>query len=276
MTDLTLRREGRRLALGVEGPADAPPVLFLHGLTMSRDTWQETVAALVPRYRCWTLDLRGHGHSDPADTYGFGDYMADVRAVLELVGAPPFVVGHSLGGALGGALAQQPGVLRGALLEDPPWFLGDPDEARRAGFDRRFEVTRLLVERLRRDDAPLADYEAFLTHLPAAGAIARDHVSARHLLSRASALQRLDLATLQPVSRSLHGLQPLLPFATPVTFLQAAEAPAFLPGHGARLDAGGAAVTVLSPPGAGHIMHAERATEAWFIDTVRTAVAASS
>ena len=68
MTDVTIYNGTLRLAASVHGPTVAPDVLCLHGISGSRDTWEETVCRLENRYRVWTLDYRGHGHSDRADT----------------------------------------------------------------------------------------------------------------------------------------------------------------------------------------------------------------
>jgi len=264
-----LRAQGPRLAVDVQGDADAPAVLFLHGLTMSRDTWQETIAALQPDFCCWALDFRGHGDSDHADSYGLPDYLEDARSALTAIGRPAFVVGHSLGGAVAGVLAQADPRVRAALLEDPPWFLGEPESARASGYDRRFEVTRLLIERLRRDQAPVAEYQAFLSIMPVGTGTAREHVSERHLRSRAAAMQRLDPATLSPVGPVLASLEPGAPFRSPVTILPAEVSPAFGPDHENRLNHEGAPIRVIRRAGADHTMHIQRQTEAWFIATVR-------
>jgi pimeloyl-ACP methyl ester carboxylesterase len=67
------------------------------------------------------LDLRGHGRSGRTPTYGFDGWVADARAACEQVaGGPCLVVGHSLGGGVAAALAQQaPDLVRAAVLEDP-------------------------------------------------------------------------------------------------------------------------------------------------------------
>ena len=47
MTDITIENRGIRLAASVDGPANAKAILFLHGLSLSRDTWQETAKRLT-------------------------------------------------------------------------------------------------------------------------------------------------------------------------------------------------------------------------------------
>src|SRR5690242_5201193 len=58
--------------------------------------------------------------------YRIGDYADDAVKVLREIG-PAFVVGHSLGGVAAWRAAQRvPELVLGAVLEDPPLFLGSP------------------------------------------------------------------------------------------------------------------------------------------------------
>jgi pimeloyl-ACP methyl ester carboxylesterase len=112
-----------------EGDRDAPPVLLLHGITQSTRTWDWLVPHLVERHRVLRLDFRGHGRSGRAPAYGFDEWIADARGVCEQVaGGPCLVVGHSLGGGVAAALAQQhPDLVQATVLEDPALaFTGDP------------------------------------------------------------------------------------------------------------------------------------------------------
>ena len=43
MTDISIDAGGKRLSASIYGLDDAAPVLFLHGISLSRDTWEETV-----------------------------------------------------------------------------------------------------------------------------------------------------------------------------------------------------------------------------------------
>ncbi|SDF62035.1 Pimeloyl-ACP methyl ester carboxylesterase [Lentzea fradiae] len=84
---------GGRLAVRESGPEGAPPVVLVHGWAQTGAVWGD-----LPGFRCYAVDLRGHGESDD-----FGDYRdsaawaADLRAVLGHTG-PATVVGWSYGG----------------------------------------------------------------------------------------------------------------------------------------------------------------------------------
>ena len=106
MTDLTLANGNVRLAASVDGPLDAVPILLLHGASGSRDTWDETKQQLIDRYCVWTLDFRGHGHSDYAPNYNLAGYVSDAEIALAAIGRPAIVVGHSLGACVAGVLSQ--------------------------------------------------------------------------------------------------------------------------------------------------------------------------
>jgi len=134
------------LNVRVDGPADGPPILLLHGIISSSVTWDWLVPRLSDRYRMLRLDFRGHGESDRAPgRYGMADYLADAVAACEqVVGGPVIVIGHSLGGVTAAALAQtRPDLVRGALLEDAP--LADYDEVAAAAAEGD-AVPDVLVE----------------------------------------------------------------------------------------------------------------------------------
>ena len=104
MTDLSLWNGSIRLAASVHGPTNALPILFLHGVTLSRDSWDEIRDRLMSRCCVWTLDFRGHGHSDRAPNYDLSGYVSDAETALVATGRPAIVVGHSLGACVAGVL----------------------------------------------------------------------------------------------------------------------------------------------------------------------------
>ena len=139
MTDIALDNKGIKLAASVYGPADGEPILFLHGMSLSRDTWDEIAEQLKARHLVWTLDFRGHGHSDRASSYELADYVSDAKTVLAEIGRPTIIVGHSLGGCVAGVLAQSGDAnVRAVFLEDPPWYLGEPSEWEKSVFPKTF------------------------------------------------------------------------------------------------------------------------------------------
>src|SRR6267154_6735053 len=98
MTHLTLANGNVRLAASVDGPMDAVPILLLHGASVSRDTWDETKQQLMDRYCVWTLDFRGHGHSDRAPNYNLAGYVSDAETALAAIGRSAFMTRGALAG----------------------------------------------------------------------------------------------------------------------------------------------------------------------------------
>jgi pimeloyl-ACP methyl ester carboxylesterase len=277
VTDLTLRNGSTKLAVSVYGPDGAPPILFLHGLALSRDVWEEGVGRLVHSFQAWTLDFRGHGHSDYASRYALANYVSDAATALAAIGRPAVVVGHSLGGVVAGTLAQSvDSRIQAALLVDPPWFHGEPEAFESSVFPKLF--ARLLARQsaLREANAPLAAYLEFVAGAPSlAGGFARDHSSPRQLLSQASALQRMDLhcwdgVALPPIGATLSAVETAKPFVRPTLVIQSdpARGAALLDGHETRLKAVNPAARVIRYDGSGHGPHRLNAYVDRFYDDV--------
>lgn len=90
------------------GRENASPVIFLHGTQDSSITFQFLVDALEEDWFVVAPDWRGHGHSAWVDHgYWFHDLLGDLDAIVDLVSpqAAVPIVGHSLGGNVGGVYA---------------------------------------------------------------------------------------------------------------------------------------------------------------------------
>ena len=85
---------------------EAPRVTLLHGAGLNAHTWDTTVLAL--QQPVLAIDLAGHGDSSWRDDLDYSPrtLALDVAAALDAwTDAPQLVVGHSLGGLTGAALA---------------------------------------------------------------------------------------------------------------------------------------------------------------------------
>jgi pimeloyl-ACP methyl ester carboxylesterase len=101
----TLRAaDGASIAYDVVG--EGPPVVFVHGLTSFRQSWEPVTALLAGDFTCVRVDLRGHGDSSAGSDYSTLSLVGDVRAVAEdLALAHPAIVGHSLGATVAAVYA---------------------------------------------------------------------------------------------------------------------------------------------------------------------------
>lgn len=104
MTRYATGPDGNHVAFDVEG--SGPDIVLLHGITESRSAWDPLREGLRELGRVVAVDLRGHGESEQADSYGLDELAADVKAVCDEVGADqPILVGHSLGGIVASVYA---------------------------------------------------------------------------------------------------------------------------------------------------------------------------
>ena len=91
------------------GPADAAPVILVHGFPESHRTWRGLVPLLSDELRLIMPDLRGFGATDkPQDVadYSTEILVADLFALADALGVDRFaLVGHDWGGAIAWAAA---------------------------------------------------------------------------------------------------------------------------------------------------------------------------
>ena len=101
----------------VDGPADAPPIVFVHGTRLSRAVWRAQMDELRDAYRVVALDLPGHG-SLAGRTFTVTTAADQVAQVIEeAAGERAVVVGLSLGGYVAMDLAaRRPELVRGLVL----------------------------------------------------------------------------------------------------------------------------------------------------------------
>jgi pimeloyl-ACP methyl ester carboxylesterase len=96
-----------RIAFTTAGSGE--PLLFVHGLGGTRETWADLLTALSFTHTVIAVDLPGHGQSDaPAGDYSLGAHATVLRDVLVALGhRSATVIGHSLGGGIALQFAAQ-------------------------------------------------------------------------------------------------------------------------------------------------------------------------
>jgi pimeloyl-ACP methyl ester carboxylesterase len=114
----TLPLDGGNIYVRQDGPRDAPALVLIHGLASSTRWWDRVVPRLARSYHVIRIDLLGHGRSaKPAGGgYAIPQQGRRVGQALDRLGVRhAIVVGHSTGGAVATALAEQRGDLVTAL-----------------------------------------------------------------------------------------------------------------------------------------------------------------
>ena len=230
-----------------------PPRLIVHGLFGSARNWGAIAKRLSDDRRVVSVDMRNHGSSFRAESQSYPDMAGDLAEVIETLGAPMDVLGHSMGGKA----AMQLALTHGELID------------------------RLVVA----DIAPVA-YGHSQSHLVRAmrGLDLRD-LSARSEADRRLAaavgdagvraflLQSLDLKADTPVWRlNLDVLEREMDritgwpgtegrFEGPALFLAGALSDYVRPEHRERIKHLFPNAKFARIPGAGHWLHAERPRE---------------
>ena len=146
--------DGVRIGLYASG--SGRPLLLVHGTGATSTRWASVLPGLSQHFRVYAMDRRGRGESGDNIRYHVRREAEDIAAVLQRIGEPTVVLGHSYGAlcALEASLLVPPDKL---ILYEPPLgntVLPPPD-------DGLVENLRMLLDE--------GEYEAvlimFLLHM---------------------------------------------------------------------------------------------------------------
>ncbi|MBP05240.1 MAG: hypothetical protein CL728_00675 [Chloroflexi bacterium] len=100
------------------------PIIFLHGLTSSSNTWNSIYEDISKIRTIYMVDFRGHGFSDHFNSYKWDELSEDITLFIEeKIDSPVDILGHSLGACIASKVAEtSPKNIRSLILEDPPFF----------------------------------------------------------------------------------------------------------------------------------------------------------
>lgn len=150
----------------LDDAGSGPPLVFIHGLGASMETWRACRALLQNRYRVVAVDLPGHGQStvstEPSE-YTRDRVLQHLDHVVADLDARAVFVGHSLGGYLTLAYAAtRPDVLRGGVVLNTGPGFRDPakreewnDRSRRNA--HRFAIPEPVADLNLQDDSIVMD-----------------------------------------------------------------------------------------------------------------------
>ncbi|MFZ0212612.1 MAG: alpha/beta hydrolase [Candidatus Acidiferrales bacterium] len=98
---------GESQTYDVAGPSGARPIIFLHGMRVTRRMWQPQMERLANEYRVIAIDLPGHGALKAAP-FRMDSALREIARVIDLEArGRALVVGLSLGGYVGMEFAAQ-------------------------------------------------------------------------------------------------------------------------------------------------------------------------
>lgn len=93
--DFFTSRDGT--TIGCEKAGSGPPLLLVHGTTADHRRWAGITPKLARQFTVYAMDRRGRGGSTDAPDYHLIREAEDVAAVVDGIGGPVRIVGHSYG-----------------------------------------------------------------------------------------------------------------------------------------------------------------------------------
>jgi pimeloyl-ACP methyl ester carboxylesterase len=199
----TPSKDGTAIAFTRSGAG--PPLVLVHGTSADRTRWAPISAPLERHFTVHAVDRRGRGDSgDSPGGYAIHHEFDDVAAVMDAIGEPAVLLGHSYGAICSLEAAVRTALVRKLVLYEPPVPAGLPIyppgvadrlEALAGRGDGAGVVTSFFTEVVRMPAHELA----MLQSLPSWGA----RVSAAHTIPRemrASEQYRFDPARFRTLS----------------------------------------------------------------------------
>ena len=113
--------DGTQIAYDSGG--EGPPVVLVHGTGSNHACWDGVRELLENEFRVYAMDRRGRGESGDAGEYHIEREFEDIATLVESVGEPVNLVGHSYGSltSLGASTLITDSLRRMVLYEPPLW-----------------------------------------------------------------------------------------------------------------------------------------------------------
>jgi pimeloyl-ACP methyl ester carboxylesterase len=125
-----------------------PPLVLVHGgFSDHKTNWEFVKPLFQKQFTVYAIARRGRGETDATEGHSLEDESMDVVALIESVGEPVFLLGHSYGAqAALAAAAKVPDRVRKLVLYEAPWplskeILARLEELAQAGQWDGFAVT---------------------------------------------------------------------------------------------------------------------------------------
>ena len=115
--------DGTRIAYRRSG--EGPPLVLVHGTAANHGRWNPVLPTLEERFTVYAVDRRGRGGSGDGHGYAVHREFEDVAVVLDSIGEPVNLLGHSYGALLALEAALLTSNIRKLVLYDPGMEAGD-------------------------------------------------------------------------------------------------------------------------------------------------------
>ena len=117
-TETITSNDGTPIAYRRSG--EGPPLVLVHGAAADHDRWRPVLPAFEERFTVYAIDRRGRGGSGDADDYAIEREFEDVAAVVNSIGEPVNLLGHSYGALCSLEVALRTRNVRKLVLYEPP------------------------------------------------------------------------------------------------------------------------------------------------------------
>ena len=91
----TASTDGTTIAYQRSG--DGPPLVLVHGTAADHRRWAPVLPALEQQFTVCAVDRRGRGGSGDTAAYAVEQEFDDIAAVVDSLGEPVHLLGHSYG-----------------------------------------------------------------------------------------------------------------------------------------------------------------------------------
>lgn len=100
------------------------PLVLVHGTTADHTRWHPLLPRLEERFSVCAVDRRGRGASGDAPVYSIAREFEDIAAVVDAIGEPVFLLGHSYGALCSLEACLLTNGVRRLILYEPPVPIG--------------------------------------------------------------------------------------------------------------------------------------------------------
>jgi pimeloyl-ACP methyl ester carboxylesterase len=114
----TRSKDGTSIAFARSG--QGPPFVLVHGATSDHTRWAPILGALEKDFTVHAVDRRGRGGSGDNAEHSMEREWDDVSAVVDAIGEPAYLLGHSYGAICSLEAARHTAGVRKLVLYEPP------------------------------------------------------------------------------------------------------------------------------------------------------------
>jgi pimeloyl-ACP methyl ester carboxylesterase len=122
--EIVTSKDGTPIAYARSG--HGRPLVLVHGTTADHTRWAPLLPELDMRFTVYAVDRRGRGASGDAPNYALEREFEDIAAVIDFIGEPVHLLGHSYGAICSLEAATRSKNVRKLVLYEPPIPAGVP------------------------------------------------------------------------------------------------------------------------------------------------------